>query len=119
MTYGLAWIFEPVIAAMELTGVAVMVAGIAFTGFRSGRLAFAGDPTAAYHDARAGIGRSILLGLEILVAADIIATVAMQPELEKVLFLAGIVLIRIVLSLSLEVEIEGRWPWRRGQRSDA
>jgi uncharacterized membrane protein len=58
-------------------------------------------------------GRSILLGLEFLVAADIIRTVAVQPSLQNVAVLGLIVLIRTFLSFSLEVEIDGRWPWRR------
>ena len=59
------------------------------------------------------LGRSILLGLEFLVAADIIRTVAVQPSLQNVAVLGLIVLIRTFLSFSLEVEIDGRWPWRR------
>jgi uncharacterized membrane protein len=62
---------------------------------------------------RSNLGRAILLGLEFLVAADIINTVAIDPTLESVAVLAGIVLIRTFLSWSLEVEIEGRWPWQR------
>jgi uncharacterized membrane protein len=68
------------------------------------------DRVAAF---RTDLGRSILLGLEFLVAADIIATVALKPTLESLAVLAGIVLIRTFLSFSLEVEIEGRWPWQR------
>ncbi len=62
---------------------------------------------------RTSLGRSILLGLEFLVAADIVATVAIEPSLDSLAILAGIVLIRTFLSFSLEVEIEGRWPWQR------
>lgn len=62
---------------------------------------------------RKSLGRSILIGLELLVAGDIIRTVAVSPSLESLLVLGGIVLIRTFLSLSLEVEIEGRWPWHR------
>jgi uncharacterized membrane protein len=62
---------------------------------------------------RSNLGRAILLGLEFLVAADIINTVAIEPTLDSVMVLAGIVLIRTFLSWSLEVEIEGRWPWQR------
>ena len=62
---------------------------------------------------RSNLGRAILLGLEFLVAADIINTVAIEPTLDSVIVLAGIVLIRTFLSWSLEVEIEGRWPWQR------
>jgi uncharacterized membrane protein len=66
-----------------------------------------------YRIVRTVFGRSILLGLEFLVAADIIRTVAVQPSLENVAVLGLIVLIRTFLSFSLEVEIDGRWPWRR------
>lgn len=62
---------------------------------------------------RADVGRGILLGLEFLVAADIIATVAIRPSLESLAILAGIVAIRTFLSLSLEVEVSGRWPWQQ------
>jgi uncharacterized membrane protein len=62
---------------------------------------------------RRALGRSILLGLELLVAADIIRTVAITPTLESVAVLAGIVLIRTFLSFSLELEISGRWPWQK------
>jgi uncharacterized membrane protein len=59
------------------------------------------------------LGRAILLGLELLVAADIIKTVAVTPTLESVTVLAVIVLIRTFLSWSLELEITGRWPWQK------
>ena len=65
---------------------------------------------------RSDLARSILLGLEFLVAADIVNTVAIDPTLESLAVLAGIVLIRTFLSFSLEVEIEGRWPWQQAQR---
>ncbi|MFW5633820.1 MAG: DUF1622 domain-containing protein [Erythrobacter sp.] len=63
------------------------------------------------------LGRAILTGLELLVAADIILTVAVDPTIERVLVLGAIVLIRTFLSFSLEVEIEGRWPWQQGRRA--
>ena len=66
------------------------------------------------------LGRSILLGLEFLVAADIIRTVAVTPTPQSVLVLAGIVAIRTFLSFSLELEITGRWPWQKtGQKNSA
>ncbi len=68
---------------------------------------------------RSDLGRSILLGLEFLVAADIIDTVLVDLTLESVGVLIGVVLIRTVLSISLETEIEGRWPWDRGPRPRA
>jgi uncharacterized membrane protein len=70
-----------------------------------------GEP--AYETFRHQLGRVILLGLELLVAADIIRTVAVTPTLESVGVLAGIVLVRTFLSFSLEVELNGRWPWDR------
>ena len=64
---------------------------------------------------RSNLGRAILLGLEFLVAADIVHTVAIEPTLDSLAVLAGIVLIRTFLSFSLEIELEGRWPWQRAQ----
>ena len=67
-----------------------------------------------YRRFRQDLGRGILLGLEFLVAADIIRTVAVVPTLEGVLVLGLIVLIRTFLSMALQVELEGRWPWQSG-----
>ena len=66
-----------------------------------------------YRRFRQDLGRGILLGLEFLVAADIIRTVAVTPTLEGVLVLGLIVLIRTFLSMALQVELEGRWPWQQ------
>jgi len=71
-----------------------------------------------YRPYRRFLGRSILLGLELLVAADIIRTVAVTPTLESIAVLAGIVLIRTFLSFSLELEITGRWPWQKPREGD-
>ena len=71
-----------------------------------------------YGNLRIELGKVILLGLEILVAADIIATVSTQPTMEKVLTLGVIVLIRTFLSFSLEMEIHGKLPWQRGLKQD-
>lgn len=72
-----------------------------------------------YRGYRRGIGKAILLGLELLVAADIIRTVAVRPTLEGVAVLGLIVLVRTFLSFSLEVELYGRWPWQRGADGSA
>jgi uncharacterized membrane protein len=69
-----------------------------------------------YEDYRRHLSRGILLGLEFLVAADIIGTVAVEPTFRTVGVLAVIVLIRTFLSLTLEVEVSGVWPWRRAER---
>lgn len=66
-----------------------------------------------YDEYRRRLGRSLLLGLEILVAADIVRTVALEPSVTNVAVLGILVLIRTFLSWSLQVEIEGRWPWQR------
>ena len=67
---------------------------------------------------RARLGNSLLIGLEILVAADIIRTVALEPTLTNVAILGILVLVRTFLSWSLVVEIEGRWPWRGAGTED-
>ena len=97
---------------IDVVGVAVIAAGaVLAAGGAIGRvLRRTGD---AYKVFRQQLGRSILLGLEFLVAADIIRTVAVEPTLQSVGVLAGIVLIRTFLSFSLELEITGRWPWQK------
>ena len=68
----------------------------------------------AYHELRTDLGRAILLGLEFLVIADIIGTVAVEPTLQNLGVLAVIVAIRTLLSFALELEVSGRWPWQKG-----
>jgi uncharacterized membrane protein len=104
---------------VEVIGVAIIVFGaaVALFGFLTSlRMT---DHDRAVGQFRSNLGRSILLGLEFLVAADIVNTVAVEPTLASLAVLAGIVLIRTFLSFSLEVEIEGRWPWQRGRRESA
>lgn len=105
----------PITRVIEALGVLVIVSGILLAGFRFCADQLSGASKNAYGQLRSTLGRAILLGLELLVAADIINTVAVEPTLEKVLVLGGIVLIRTFLSLSLEVEIEGRWPWHQAR----
>jgi uncharacterized membrane protein len=71
----------------------------------------------AYSRLRTFLGRSLLLGLEFLVAGDIIKTVAIEPTFDSVIVLVIIVLVRTVLSLSIDVEIDGRWPWQAAQQA--
>jgi uncharacterized membrane protein len=66
----------------------------------------------SYRAYRQGLGRAILLGLEILIAGDIIRTVVVAPTLENVLILGLIVIIRTFLSMALQLEVDGRWPWQ-------
>jgi uncharacterized membrane protein len=108
------------VRGVEVTGIAVIVFGaIAASIYLVWQfIRHEPPPAAAYHSYRANLARAILLGLEFLVAADIINTVAFEPTLHSLAILAGIVLIRTFLSFSLEVEIEGRWPWQHGARAD-
>ena len=101
--------------AIEILAVVIIVAAIFYS---MARYSF----QAVFHPARglenrygqlkASLGRSLLLGLEILVAADIVRTVALEATLQSVLVLGLLVLIRTFLSWALVVEIEGRWPWQ-------
>ena len=95
-----------VVRVVEAVGAGIMVFGGlgAFVLFGS------------YKDLRRNLGRSILLGVEVLIIADIVRTIIVDPTFESVVVLAAIVLIRIVLSFSLEVEMDGMWPWNRWQR---
>ncbi len=107
-----AEVVEDVGKVVDAAGVVLIIGGIllatasAVTGLRGRR-------DGVYMRYRQGIGRAILLGLEVLVAADIIRTVAVDPTFESLGVLALIVAIRTFLSFSLEVELEGRWPWQR------
>jgi uncharacterized membrane protein len=105
-------VIETVGTATDAAGVAVIVAGglIAF-GLAAVHLS-RGDPD-VYRRFRQRLGQTILLGLELLVAGDIVRTVAASPSLTSVAILAAVVLIRTFLSFSLEVEISGRWPWQK------
>jgi uncharacterized membrane protein len=103
-----------VASGVEALGIVTIVVGLAVALVQAARLQLGGDGGAgAYRAVRTVFGRSILLALEFLVAADIIRTVAVEPSLENVAVLGLIVLIRTLLSFSLEVEIDGTWPWRR------
>ena len=105
-------LLEAAATLFEAAGVVVLVVGTAWAAARVVSSALRSE-TGAYGRLRRDIGRSILLGLELLVAADIIRTVAVTPTLENVLVLALIVAIRTFLSFSLELEITGRWPWQK------
>lgn len=97
---------------IDAAGVAIMFFGAALAaGIAASRLAR--HDTGTYRHFRRQLGQAILLGLELLVAGDIVRTVAAEPSLVSVAVLAIIVLIRTFLSYSLEVELTGRWPWQR------
>lgn len=111
---------EEIAQLIELAGVAIIVGGLVLatlTFLRRGSTS--GDWRGAYTRYRSNLGRGILLGLELLVGADIISTITSPLTWESVTLLGGIVLIRTFLSFSLETEIEGCWPWQRAQKEHA
>ena len=101
---------------IEIAGVLVMVLGPIFALYRY--FFEKHEDGSTYRTFRHDLGKAILLGLEFLVAADIIATVSTAPTMENVLVLGMIVLIRTFLSLSLQVELEGKWPWQKTHIGD-
>jgi len=99
---------------VDAFGVLIIVVGtVAATGRFMGN--WRADLGRAYRTYRQGLGRAILLGLEVLIAADIIRTVVVAPTVENVLILALIVVIRTFLSMTLQLEVDGHWPWQRGE----
>ena len=108
-------VMDYVSRGFEVAGVVVLVIGFVSGVARAVHAYFTGHAEASYNVMRRYFGRSILLGLEILVAADLIRTVAVDPTWQNVIVLGLIVLIRTFLSFSLEVEMDGVWPWRRWQ----
>lgn len=111
---------ETVGKAVDIAGVVAIVLGIAVASAVAAGAWLRGGPARddIYHRYRRWLGRSILLGLELLVAADIIRTVAVTPTFGSVGVLALIVLIRTFLSFSLELEITGRWPWQKPRQQN-
>lgn len=104
---------------IEAAGVAVIVIGILRATLRFAPQLFRDAEHTHFRDYRRSIGRSILLGLEFLIAGDIIRTVAIDPTFQSVGVLAIVVAIRTFLSLELELEIDGKWPWQREQKSES
>jgi len=98
--------------AAEIAGVSLILGGLLVATARHA-LGARIDGAARYQRYRHDLGRGILLGLEVLVAADIVRTVAFTPTMDSVAVLAMIVAIRTFLSWSLALELEGRWPWQR------
>ena len=109
-------VISEIVKVVEAVGAGIMVLGglAAFLVFAARAL----RPERAresYDELRRNLGRCVLVGLEVLIVADIVRTIIVDPTLESVGVLGIIVIIRILLSFSLEVEIDGFWPWRRWQ----
>ena len=105
-------VIEKIGMTIDGAGVIVIVIG-AVIAFGVALVRLAHREADIYRRFRQRLGQTILLGLELLVAGDIVRTVAAQPSLRSVAILGGIVVIRTFLSFSLEVEINGRWPWQK------
>lgn len=104
--------------AAEIFGVVIIAGGLLVATLRyASAVKTETDQIAGYARYRQDLGRAILLGLEVLVAADIVRTVAFTPTMDSVAILAMIVAIRTFLSWSLALELDGRWPWQRGRES--
>ncbi len=99
--------------ALEIMGVVIIVGGVALATVLFAVQGRRAGWRIAYDSYRANLGRGILLGLELLVGADIIGTITAPLTLNSVGLLALVVLIRTFLSFALETEIEGCWPWQR------
>lgn len=102
---------EVVVVVIEAVGIAILVVGGLITAYQAARDVLARRP--AYQAARRSFGRALLLALEVLVAADVVQTVAVDLTPESVATLGLLVIVRTVLSLSLAAELEGMLPWRK------
>ena len=107
-------VFEWAALLIEVLGAGIIVAGVIKVAITRGTIRYLfqlGQP-GAYENYKHQLGKTLLLGLEFLVAADVVRTVALEPTLTNVAVLGLLVLIRTFLSWSLTVEIDGRWPWQ-------
>lgn len=112
----IAPVLKPMAIGLEFFGVGVILLGVVIATISYGRDLFSVGSREAYEQYRANLGRGILLGLEILIGADLIATIISPLTWESVGLLGLIVLIRTFLSFSLEAEIDGQWPWTKNAK---
>ena len=109
---------ERVVQAFEVVGVGILAIGSVAALVGAAVALSRGERGVAYERARQDIGRAVLLGLEVLIIADIVQTITIDPTIESAVTLALIVLVRTFLSFSLEIELEGVVPWHRRRRTD-
>ena len=109
---------EHVVHGFEVAGVAILAVGSLAALLGAAWALARGERHEAYEHARQNVGRAVMLGLEILIIADIVLTITIDPTLESALSLALIVLVRTFLSFSLEIELEGVVPWHRRRRAN-
>jgi uncharacterized membrane protein len=107
--------FEMVVVLFETLAVGVLIGGFLFFGFRLLRQWMrAAEHSSAYREFRKGFGRTLLLALDLLVAADLVLTMTVDLSFRSLGLLAGLVLIRTFLHLIIEMELTGHWPWQHG-----
>lgn len=109
-------VLAPVALGLEFLGIVVILAGVVVASVNFIRDSYISSVEIAYTRCRANLGRGTLLGLEILIGADIIATIISPLTWDSVGLLGLVVIIRTFLSFSLEAEIDGEWPWNRKRR---
>ena len=113
-----AWFAELVAEILDIAAVIAILAGtIVSTAQFAGSMRARAEFVRAYERFRHALGRAIIVGLEFLIAGDIIRTVVITPTLESVAVLAGIVVVPSFISFSLQMEIEHRWPWQAARRT--
>ena len=109
-----------VVKVIEAVGAGIMIlGGSGAFAIYARRALHAESRPGSYEELRRNFGRCVLLGLEVLIVADIVRTIIVDPTFESVAVLGTIVIIRILLSFSLEVEIDGAWPWNRWRTARA
>ena len=107
------------VKVVEAVGASIMVfGGLVVFAIHVPRMLSPARRPGAYEALRRQLGRCILLGLEVLIVADIVLTIIVEQTIESVVVLAVIVIVRVLLSFSLEVEMDGMWPWNRWRRAD-
>ena len=112
-------LFELISVGVESIAVALLSLGVIISTGRFLYGAARGLASTAYRHYRSELGRTLMLALELLIAADIIDTVAVEKSFESLGLLAVLVVIRTFLSFALEVELNGRWPWQGGDEATA
>jgi len=114
-------IIEWVAVGIELLAVAVIGGGVIIMALYRGavRFLFRLETRGAYESYRQLLGKALLLGMELLVAADVIRTIALEPTVKNLTVLGLLVFVRTFLGWALSVEIQGQWPWQARARSDA
>ena len=110
-------LFELISVGIEAFAVALLSLGVIISSGRFLYGAARGSAVTAYHSYRRELGRTLMLALELLIAADIIYTIAIDPSYASLSMLGILVVIRTFLSFALEVEVTGRWPWRGGDEA--